>query len=236
MNFRDYDLIVFDVDGTLYYQNKLRRIMAGRLMGYYILHPHKIKDLLIIKKFREIREKAENTDTLYEDTASKLEVSKDRVEAVIKKWIYENPMDAVKKSADKELIGIIHQIQSENEKANELKSEDIQKTENEQQSENVIQIAIWSDYEADDKLKALGIECDNVYTAEQDRVGELKPSPKGIKLIMSDLNVSPDKTLMVGDRMVKDGEAAKAAGTDYLILSKKKSKRRKIYAEVRTPK
>ena len=64
-----------------------------------------------------------------------------------------------------------------------------------------------------------------MYSPERERVGELKPSPKGLNLIMSDLNVSKDKTIMIGDRMVKDGEAAKKAGCDYLILSKSKKKR-----------
>ena len=199
MTFNKYDLIVFDVDGTLYFQNKLRMIMAGRLVGYYALRPWKFKDLLIIKEFRSLRDKAENTDDLYEITAEKCKVSVDRVKAVIRKWIYENPMDAVAESQDRELIEILESLKITGK-----------------------QIAIWSDYEADDKLKALGILCDLVYTAEQDRVKELKPSPKGLKLIMMDTGTPANKTLMVGDRMVKDGEAAKAAGCDYVILSKNK--------------
>ena len=42
---------------------------------------------------------------------------------------------------------------------------------------------------------------------------------------MSDLRVAKDKTIIIGDRMVKDGKAAKKAGCDYLILSKSKKKR-----------
>lgn len=202
MKFYDYDLIVFDVDGTLYFQNQLRMTMAGRLIGYYVLRPFRVKDLFIIKNFRSLRDKAENTDDLYEITAKKCGVTADRVREVIKKWIYENPMDAVAKSADTELIETIKKLKEDGKR-----------------------IAIWSDYEADDKLKALGLECDLVYTAEQERVKELKPSPKGLKLIMNDTGFSADKTLMIGDRMEKDGEAAKSAGCDYFILSKKKSKR-----------
>ncbi|MDO4187701.1 MAG: HAD family hydrolase [Lachnospiraceae bacterium] len=204
MDLNKYDLYVFDVDGTLYFQNKLRFIMATRLLGYYISHINKIRDLLIIKDFRSLREKAKDTDRLYELTAEKNKTSVGRVEEVIKKWIYENPIDAVAKSKDLELCKLTRELQSSGKK-----------------------VAIWSDYEAKDKLEALSIECENVYTAEQERVGELKPSPKGLLLIMNDLEVTPDRTLMIGDRMVKDGEAAKAAGCDYLILSKSKNKRKK---------
>lgn len=202
MDFNKYDLYVFDVDGTLYYQNKLRLIMGKRLFMYYLLHPLKFKDLIIIKNFRSLRENAKDTNGLFDITAKKCNVSVSRVNEVIKKWIYENPIDALIASKDDTLLAIIDKLKA-----------------------NGKTVAIWSDYEADDKLKALQLSIDYVYTAEQERVGELKPSPKGLKLIMSDLRVAKDKTIMIGDRMVKDGEAAKKAGCDYLILSKSKKKR-----------
>ena len=202
MDFNKYDLYVFDVDGTLYYQNKLRLIMGKRLFMYYLLHPLKFKDLIIIKNFRSLRENAKDTNGLFDITAKKCNVSVSRVNEVIKKWIYENPIDALIASKDDTLLAIIDKLKA-----------------------NGKTVAIWSDYEADDKLKALQLSTDYVYTAEQERVGELKPSPKGLNLIMSDLNVPKDKTIMIGDRMVKDGEAAKKAGCDYLILSKSKKKR-----------
>ena len=202
MDFNKYDLYVFDVDGTLYYQNKLRLIMGKRLFMYYLLHPLKFKDLIIIKNFRSLRENAKDTNGLFDITAKKCNVSVSRVNEVIKKWIYENPIDALIASKDDTLLAIIDKLKA-----------------------NGKTVAIWSDYEADDKLKALKLSTDYVYTAEQERVGELKPSPKGLNLIMSDLNVPKDKTIMIGDRMVKDGEAAKKAGCDYLILSKSKKKR-----------
>lgn len=202
MDFNKYDLYVFDVDGTLYYQNKLRLIMGKRLLMYYLLHPLKFKDLIIIKNFRSLRENAKDTNGLFDITAKKCNVSVSRVNEVIKKWIYENPIDALIASKDDTLLAIIDKLKA-----------------------NGKTVAIWSDYEADDKLKALQLSTDYVYTAEQERVGELKPSPKGLNLIMSDLNVPKDKTIMIGDRMIKDGEAAKKAGCDYLILSKSKKKR-----------
>ncbi len=202
MDFNKYDLYVFDVDGTLYYQNKLRLIMGKRLLMYYLLHPLKFKDLIIIKNFRSLRENAKDTNGLFDITAKKCNVSVSRVNEVIKKWIYENPIDALIASKDDTLLAIIDKLKA-----------------------NGKTVAIWSDYEADDKLKSLKLSTDYVYTAEQERVGELKPSPKGLNLIMSDLNVPKDKTIMIGDRMVKDGEAAKKAGCDYLILSKSKKKR-----------
>ena len=203
MDKNKYDLYVFDVDGTLYFQNKLRMIMAFRLCTYYLCHINRIKDLLIIKDFRSLRDNAKDTDNLYELTANKNGVTTKRVKEVIKKWIYENPLDAVNKTKDTTLLDAIEGLKSNGKK-----------------------IVIWSDYEAVDKLKSIGLECDGIYTAEDERVGELKPSPKGLKLILDDFKLTPDKVLMVGDRMEKDGEAAKALGVDYIILNKSEKKRR----------
>lgn len=41
-----------------------------------------------------------------------------------------------------------------------------------------------------------------------------------------------EDTLIIGDRMEKDGEAAKAAGVDYLILKKTKKGRKVQYKEI----
>ena len=49
----------------------------------------------------------------------------------------------------------------------------------------------------------------------------MKPNPKGIRHIMQLYDIcDPKKVLMVGDRKSLDGMAAKAAGTDYMILPK----------------
>ena len=74
MDFNKYDLYVFDVDGTLYYQNKLRLIMGKRLLMYYLLHPLKFKDLIIIKNFRSLRENAKDTNGLFDITDKKCNV------------------------------------------------------------------------------------------------------------------------------------------------------------------
>lgn len=203
----NYEVYVFDVDGTLYFQRKVRMIMAKRLLVYYAFHPLRIKDLFIIKEFRALREKAQSVDMLYKDTGAKYKVSPEYVSDVIDKWIYKNPIDAVSCSKDEKLLCVIKKLKEAGKK-----------------------IVIWSDYFADDKLEALGVEADAVYTADDsERQIDLKPSDKALRLIMNDFNVSPDKVLMVGDRMEKDGLAAKSAGTDYIILKKTAKEREGVY-------
>lgn len=59
--FKDYRAVIFDMDGTLYYQLPLRLRMAGKLAAYYLRHPFRYKELLAVKTFREIREHSGST-------------------------------------------------------------------------------------------------------------------------------------------------------------------------------
>ena len=51
----NYRAVIFDMDGTLYYQLPLRLRMGGKLAAYYLRHPLRYKELLAVKTFREIR-------------------------------------------------------------------------------------------------------------------------------------------------------------------------------------
>ena len=52
----DYRAVIFDLDGTLYYQKPFRLRMLFYLIGYAIRHPFRVRDLFLIKRYREIRE------------------------------------------------------------------------------------------------------------------------------------------------------------------------------------
>lgn len=215
-SFWDYPVVVFDLDGTLYYQKQLRVVMAKRLVCYYLAHPFRIKELFIVKRFRQVRENWNRiTSSLpdmsldeaqYSYVAEAMHTTKKNVEAVILRWIYENPLDAVAAAKDETIARVIETLKKKERKT-----------------------AVFSDYPTEDKLNALGISVDLSVGATDERLNELKPSPKGLVLIMNDLNVAAEDILMVGDRFEKDGLSAKAAGCDYLILSKSKKKRKSQY-------
>ena len=226
-NISEYKAVVFDLDGTLYYQRRLRIKMACMLLKHYLCHFWRIKDIFIIKRFREIREnwdeiktvtgeektggnsgRAGLEDSQYTYTAGLMKESRDRVREVVKTWMYERPLGAVYETRDTELIRIIDDIKKRGQK-----------------------VYIFSDYPIEDKLKALGISADGMYAATDERLGELKPSPKGLRLIMQDHGYGSDDILMIGDRMSRDGLAAANAGCDYLILPKSPLKRKRLYAE-----
>lgn len=232
----EYKAVVFDLDGTLYYQRQLRIKMAWMLLSFYLCHFWRIKELFIVKKFREVREKWDEItaasssgqkvagtgaadvqedissgleDEQYRYVAGVMKCSAEAVKATVETWMYEKPLGAVADTADRELIKRIDDLKRGGQK-----------------------IFIFSDYPIEDKLNALGLTVDGMYAATDERVNELKPSPKGLKLIMEDHGFAPEEILMIGDRMSRDGQSAINAGCDYLILSRSPRERARIYKTI----
>jgi HAD superfamily hydrolase (TIGR01549 family) len=79
---------------------------------------------------------------------------------------------------------------------------------------------VFSDYEAESKLKALELAdyFDGVYAGE--RLGFVKPHPALLKRIAADFSVRIDSVLHIGDRVDRDEAAARAAGCRCLILGR----------------
>ena len=227
-----YRAVVFDLDGTLYNQTKLRLNMAMRLGVYYCSHFWKIKELFVLKYFRKVRDKweeissvpgdgdldsgvnydgastegsADNSevglkgcnldDAQYTFVARKKGVNSAYVERVVKKWIYDNPLDLLIKCRNERLYSYILDLKSAG-----------------------IPVIIFSDYPISDKIAALQIVPDGMYCPGDERNIELKPSPMGLEMILMDFGLHNSEILMVGDRDVKDGEAARRADVDYVIV------------------
>ena len=201
----DYSLYVFDLDGTLYDQPKLRRIMAVRLALYYGLHPYLAGEVFILQHFRKVKDnwtgsssEEEIIDKVAEDTGADVH----KVQSIVRKWIYDNPLSALYKTRDAALAAWIEKLRNDGKK-----------------------VVILSDYPTKDKMEVLRISVDRQYGPDDGRIDELKPSPKGLQVIMDDLKIKSDEVLMIGDRMEKDGLCAEAAGVDYIILERSISKR-----------
>ncbi len=79
---------------------------------------------------------------------------------------------------------------------------------------------ILTDYEADDKLRGLGLQkyFGAVYVGE--RMGFFKPNPVAFERILEDFGLTPECMLHIGDRVDTDGAGAAAAGCRSLILRK----------------
>jgi FMN phosphatase YigB (HAD superfamily) len=76
-------------------------------------------------------------------------------------------------------------------------------------------LGVHSDYRSERKLAALGLSAHLTVAAED--VGRLKPDPAGLEWLMAAARAEPSRTLMIGDRDDRDGEAARRAGVRALI-------------------
>ena len=70
--------VIFDVDGTLYSQRSLRAFVLKDVMLQCLFQPWRFRDVLILKKYRDIREKMKGfarkdiESYLYNETAKSL--------------------------------------------------------------------------------------------------------------------------------------------------------------------
>lgn len=77
-----------------------------------------------------------------------------------------------------------------------------------------------SDFCAEARITALGLDgrFDRVYAAE--RVGAFKPDPRVFRAALADLGIPAGALLHIGNRPETDGRAARAAGCRPLLLGK----------------
>lgn len=199
-----YDLIIFDVDGTLYFQRGMQIRMAWRLIRHALLERHGVRDLSLILKYRRIREKwdssrAVDDERIFASLSSKTGVDSGVIRAVITEWMLDRPMDVVRECRDEELVMVIERLRSEGK-----------------------QVVLYSDYPTEDKCRAAGLpEGIPQFYCGQDDIRTMKPNPSGLFYIMSRYpEITRDRVIMVGDRADRDGAAADNAGISSLILGR----------------
>jgi len=197
--------VIFDVDGTLYDQRRLRRQMVLDLLKWGIGHPQRIKDLLIIRNFRRQRELfswqpvvniAHNQYLMVAKTSG---VSPEKVRLVIHEWMSDKPLTYL---PDCRFNGTRRFF-------------DFLRT-------HRVTIGIFSDFPAEKKLAALELAADCIICATDPDVDRLKPDPKGLSVIARKLNLSITDCLFIGDKDEKDGECARRVGMPYIIMGSKK--------------
>lgn len=192
-------LAVFDVDGTLYRQRPLRLRMARELV-WHTLKTGDLSALRVVMSYRRIRERMGDEETIdfaaktIEATAKATGVANADVAKIVNHWIESHPLPYLAKCRYPGLEELFRRLKDRG-----------------------IIVGVFSDYPAIEKLKHLGLVADFVITA--DEVGVLKPHPAGLERLMSQAKVGADQTVMIGDRVERDGEVARRVGAQALIRS-----------------
>ena len=193
-------VVIFDVDGTLYDQRKLRFYMVKHIFIYLLKNPLKIREISILNEFRKQRELHSNVEIenlnleQYSWAAIRCGVSSSTVEKIVKKWIFEIPLMYVNKCRKNGIKRLFEKIRQNN-----------------------IKISIYSDYPAGSKMKELELVPDLVVSSTDAEISSLKPAPKALEYIAKYFNFQPSECIMIGDREEKDGKCAINAGMPYFI-------------------
>jgi FMN phosphatase YigB (HAD superfamily) len=194
-------LVVFDVDGTLYSQPRLRPRMLRDMM----VHAAKARSLhvpLVIRAYRHIREQIAEREVagfetvLVAEAAAATRLPATEIRAVVDEWIERRPLPYLATCIYPGVAALFSGLRRQG-----------------------TIIGVLSDYPAAAKLDALALKADHVLCAGDHGIGILKPNPRGLQVMMETAGVAPGETVLIGDRIDRDGVAAMRAGVWPLIRS-----------------
>jgi HAD superfamily hydrolase (TIGR01549 family) len=198
------NLVVFDMDGTLYRQLPVRLRMLRDMLLHALWH-RDANVIAVVARYRRIRERLGDQQTsdferiLISETAASTSNSADRVRAIVSEWIERRParyLSACRYPGLRELFSGLRQKKKS--------------------------IGILSDYPVQAKLLALQLTADYVVTASDAGVGCLKPHPRGLQALIAAAGVEAHATLVIGDRAERDGLVARRVGARALIRSSRR--------------
>lgn len=207
-----YRVFIVDMDGTLYYKRPMQIKMALQLLGYYCIHLFRLPELFMLYDYRKLRDQDALSDQegfeqiIVRKLSQKYRFSEEKARQVIDQWILTRPLKILYDCRDRQLISFLDKQRSNGKK-----------------------VLIYSDYPAENKCKALGIQVDGIYWPDGESITVLKPSAQGLNHIIHSNQLDRQQILFIGDRQEKDGACARSANVDCFILKKHRSARRAQY-------
>lgn len=201
LDWRTVDLVVFDVDGTLYDQRRLRLRMVRELLRDAV-RTRSLGTLRTLRRFRHVREALGDAPVddfmlqQYARTAALCRSTPEQVEALAAEWMEQRPLAFIADCRYPHVERLFERLQALGKG-----------------------VAVFSDYPAIDKLKALGLRAEPVVCATDSAVARLKPDPFGLLHILAQTGVNTQRALMIGDRFDRDAAAARQVGMRALIRS-----------------
>jgi HAD superfamily hydrolase (TIGR01509 family) len=198
--------VLFDLDGTLYDQRRMRILMAMELAAMLVRRPFRApRDLRTLSAFRKAQESLRHDRSgpgptaQLEVAAARLRMPLAEVEAVTTEWMTERPLKHMARCRAAGTIELLASLQARG-----------------------IELGVLSDYPAAAKLHALGIASSFsvVLCAADPEVGAFKPDPRGFLAAADRWQLAPAEVLMVGDRADADAAGAAAAGMPCVIIGR----------------
>jgi len=201
---KELEVVIFDVDGTLYRQSALRKIMLFKLVYYYAFRPWKYRELNILYHFRKEREKRagiEGPDLEHAQYIWCAESSNEKladVKRVVDQWIFNSPNPYLKRCMYPGVAQFFADLK-----------------------DHGVKTAIYSDYNSKDKLVWMGLHAEVEVCSTDPSINAFKPLPNGLKAVLSALQITKkENCLFIGDRFELDGVCAEHAGIPFLLVDK----------------
>ena len=205
--------IIFDVDGTLYYQRSVRRSMLYRLLRAHLRHPAQgVSTLRALRAYRRAQEHLRTAQQDCDDIANAQlrlacewsGIEPEEMSSYVKCWMERESLAPVASSLYQGVREFLQLAKGRG-----------------------IRLGVFSDYPAEEKLSALGIApfFDITVSAQDPQVQRFKPDPRGLEVILRRLGVEKDQALYVGDRPEVDAVTAFRAGVTPLIIGRKRKVR-----------
>jgi FMN phosphatase YigB (HAD superfamily) len=196
--------VLFDLDGTLYDQRRMRVQMALELATLAFTQPFGApRRWRVLAAYRKAQESLRSNplagSTQLEVVAQRTGVNTAEVEQIVGEWMFERPLKHLPACCATGLFDLLRFLTSRG-----------------------VQIGVLSDYPADAKLRALGLDgwFSVVLCSSDPEIGALKPDPRGFLAACERWRIDPGEVLVVGDRMDVDAAGADAAGMPCVIIGR----------------
>jgi HAD superfamily hydrolase (TIGR01549 family) len=199
--------VLFDVDGTLYHQRRLRVCMAAELATLALRRGRSSAGVIrVLKTYRRVHEElralgghdAPLAGLQIARTAQREQVAETVVEAAVAEWMHRRPLKYLRWCRRHGLVELLQRLQQRG-----------------------MRLGVLSDYPSRDKLAALGVErfFTPVLCTTDREINALKPHPGGFRRACELWQLSPEEVLYVGDRSEVDAAGALAAGVRCAVFA-----------------
>jgi phosphoglycolate phosphatase/putative hydrolase of the HAD superfamily len=197
--------VLFDLDGTLYRQDQLRRRMAVELLSLLARGPLAAhRSLRVLRAYRHAQEQLRavpgtpvQPSTQVQMAAQLTGTPVEQVERLVREWMFDRPLKHLPRCRATGVRRLLSFLERSG-----------------------IELGVFSDYPAAAKLRALEIvgHFSVILCATDPDVGALKPHPRGFERASARWQLDPAEVLFVGDRIDVDAAGAAAAGMPCVII------------------
>lgn len=198
--------VLFDLDGTLYDQSWMRRLMAMELLAFVAGHPFGARwRLRGLREYRRAQEALRHegrtghdlAETQLRLAAERAGVSSNALAPIVAEWMQQRPLKHLSRCRAEGLNELFDFLRNRQ-----------------------VHVGVFSDYPAHEKLRALRVadHCSPVLCATDPAIGAFKPDPRGFLAACVHWNLPAAEVLMVGDRAEVDATGARAAGMPCVLI------------------